>query len=71
MFPAGVYVFSPAAYKVPFPSACVFQPLKVKPVLEIFPAVAKVTTTVPFAVTESTFGEPVPPFTSKRINEFH
>ena len=56
---------------MPFPSERVFQPLNVNPVLEIFPAVAKVTTTVPFAVTESTFGEPVPPFTSKRINEFH
>ena len=61
----------PAAYKVPVPSARVFQPLKVKPVLDMVEAVAKVTATVPLAVTESTLGEPVPPFTSKRINEFH
>ena len=56
---------------MPFPSARVFQPLKVNPVLAIEPAVANVTASVPLAVTESTFGAPVPPFTSKRMSEFH
>ena len=71
MFPAGAYVVKPAEYKVPVPSARVFQPPKLKPVRVIVPAVARVTFSVPVAVTESTFGAPDPPFTSNLISEFH
>ena len=70
-FPVGAYVVRPAAKRVPVPSARVFHPAKLKPVLDIFPAVAKVTLRVPVAVTESMFGAPDPPFTSNLISEFH
>ena len=71
MFPAGEYVAKPAEYKVPVPSARVFQPLNVNPARTIDPAVASVTATVPVAVTESTLGVPIPPLTSNRMREFH
>ena len=56
---------------MPVPLLPVVQPPNSYPVRTIFPRVARVTLTVPVAVTESTFGAPVAPLTSKRIKEFH